>query len=402
MASSINTNVASLGAQRSLSTTQSALRSSMTRLSSGLRVNSAKDDAAGLAIAERMSAQVRGMNVAVRNANDAISLTQTAEGALAKVGDALQRMRELAVQSRNATNNASDRDSLHKEFGELGKEISRVIAGTTFNGKAILGADAGSMSFQVGANTGALDAISLSLQNLAAATSIAAVVGAAPPTAASLAAANAAVGPAVNAAVSALGYASEGAAVEAGYTSATSATGAAIEAVRVHALDQGFGAQIGTLTAGLSAVTSGAAAYALVLANATSDGWADPTAPATTAQAAFGAFAAIVPPASGGASIGSGQDTAGLARVINDLDAALAHVNGQRASFGATQARFESVIGSLQIGIENQSAARSRIMDADFAVETAQLSRAQIVQQAGTAMVAQANQLPRIVLRLIT
>src|SRR5215468_5858374 len=138
MPQTINTNISSLNAQRNLNASQEALATSMQRLSSGLRVNSAKDDAAGLAIAERMNSQVRGMNVAIRNANDGISLSQTAEGALGKVGDSLQRMRELAVQARNATNTNADKDSLDKEFGELAKEIQRVLGGTTFNGRAIL------------------------------------------------------------------------------------------------------------------------------------------------------------------------------------------------------------------------------------------------------------------------
>src|SRR4051794_15642284 len=142
MPQTINTNIVSLNAQRNMSTSQSSLATSMQRLSSGLRVNSAKDDAAGLAIAERMNAQVRGMNVAIRNANDGISLAQTAEGSLSKVGDSLQRMRELAVQARNGTNNDSDKDSLNKEFAQLQAEITRVIGGTTFNGKHIIGADA--------------------------------------------------------------------------------------------------------------------------------------------------------------------------------------------------------------------------------------------------------------------
>src|SRR6202008_4155623 len=153
MASTINTNIASLNAQRNLSASQSSLATSMQRLSSGLRINSAKDDAAGLAIAERMNAQIKGMNVAVRNANDGISLAQTAEGALSQVGDSLQRMRELAVQARNSTNSSSDKDSLNKEFSQLQAEITRVIGGTTFNGKHILGADATSLTFQIGANT---------------------------------------------------------------------------------------------------------------------------------------------------------------------------------------------------------------------------------------------------------
>ena len=153
----INTNLASLNAQRSQAASQLSLSTSMQRLSSGMRVNSAKDDAAGLAIAERMSTQVRGMTVAIRNANDGISLAQTAEGALSKVGDALQRMRELAVQGRNATNTTTDIGSLGKEFAELAKEITRVVSGTTFNGKAILAADSGIQTFQIGANTTAND-----------------------------------------------------------------------------------------------------------------------------------------------------------------------------------------------------------------------------------------------------
>ena len=159
MPQTINTNIASLNAQRNLNTSQTSLATSMQRLSSGLRVNSAKDDAAGLAIAERMNTQVRGMNVAARNANDGISLSQTAEGALAKVGDALQRMRELAVQARNSTNSDSDKDSLNKEFFELQSEITRVVGGTTFNGKHILGADATTLTFQIGANTSVDDTV---------------------------------------------------------------------------------------------------------------------------------------------------------------------------------------------------------------------------------------------------
>src|ERR1700712_549661 len=159
MSSIINTNLASLNAQRNTSASQMSLTTAMQRLSSGLRVNSAKDDAAGLAIAERMSAQVRGMNVAVRNANDGISLAQTAEGALGKVGESLQRMRELAVQARNATNSGGDKDSLDKEFQQLSAEISRVLGGTSFNGKNIIGSDAGAQTFQIGANTSDNDVI---------------------------------------------------------------------------------------------------------------------------------------------------------------------------------------------------------------------------------------------------
>ncbi|MBP6252014.1 MAG: flagellin FliC [Rubrivivax sp.] len=284
MASTINTNVASLTAQRNLSTSQSSLSTSMQRLSSGLRVNSAKDDAAGLAIAERMNAQVRGMNVAIRNANDGISLAQTAEGALSKVGDSLQRMRELAVQARNATNSTSDKDSMNKEYGELAKEIQRVLGGTTFNGKAILGTDAGTQSFQIGAGVASFDTIDIVTTKLTTDATISSVAG-----------------------------------------------------------------------------TGGAA----------------PT------------------------GIGSGVSAAGVGSVITNIDAAIDTINSERATLGASQNRFDSVISTLQIAVENQSSARSRIMDADFATETANLSRAQILQQAGNAMVAQANQMPQQVLQLL-
>jgi flagellin len=276
----INTNVTSLNAQRNSAASQMSLNTAMQRLSSGLRVNSAKDDAAGLAIAERMSAQVRGMNVAIRNANDGISMAQTAEGALSKVSDALQRMRELAVQSRNGTNSDNDKNSLNKEFAELQKEISRVLGGTAFNGKKILGADGTSFTFQVGANTSAEDSITVDFENM-------------------------------------------------------------------------------TSNAEVSAVT------------------------VTTA------------------SIGSAADASAIASVIGNIDAAIDEINDKRATFGATQSRFDAVISNLQVAVENQSAARSRIVDADFAVETANLSRAQILQQAGNAMIAQANQLPQQVLRLL-
>ena len=282
----INTNIIALNAQRNLSASQSSLSSSMQRLSSGLRVNSAKDDAAGLAIAERMSAQVRGMGVAARNANDGISLSQTAEGALGKVSDSLQRMRELAVQSANATNSASDKDSLDKEFGELSKEIQRVLGGTTFNGLTVLGANAGAQLFQVGANTTSNDTISITTTNMTADATI-------------------------------------------------------------------------TTVAGINNAGSGRAVI-------------DATANAGTIQG-----------------------------VIGNIDTALDTVNAQRATLGASQSRFEAAISNLQISIENQSAARSRIVDTDFAAETANLSRANILQQAGNAMVAQANQLPQQVLQLL-
>jgi flagellin len=286
MPQTINTNLNSLNAQRNLNMSQASLATSMQRLSSGLRVNSAKDDAAGLAIAERMNTQVRGMNVAIRNANDGISLAQTAEGAMGKVSDSLQRMRELAIQARNASNSDTDKDSLDKEFGELAKEIQRVLGGSSFNGKHMLGVDAGTQTFQVGANTTSDDTIDISTTNMTAAAQITTVAG-------------------------------------------TDNTGA------------------------------------------------------------------------GRARIDSTADVAAIGTVITDIDAALDKINSERATLGAAQSRFDAVISNLQVAAENQTAARSRIMDADFAAETANLSRAQILQQAGTAMVAQANQLPQQVLQLL-
>jgi len=277
----INTNIASLNAQRNLNMSQGSLATSMQRLSSGLRVNSAKDDAAGLAIAERMNAQTRGMNVAIRNANDGISMSQTAEGALSQVSNSLQRMRELAVQARNATNSSSDKDSLNKEFSQLQQEIGRVLAGTSFNGKHILGADATSLTFQIGANTTSDDTITIATTDMSQDTTITAVTN---------------------------------------------------------------------------------TSTALIDASAT-----------------LGA----------------------IGTVIDNIDKALDSVNDTRATYGATQSRFDAIITNLQVGVENQSAARSRIMDADFASETANMSRSQVLQQAGTAMVAQANQLPQQVLKLL-
>ena len=273
MAQTINTNVASLNAQRNLSTSQSSLATSLQRLSSGLRVNSAKDDAAGLAISERFNAQVRGTNVAIRNANDAISLSQTAEGGISKVSDMLQRMRELAVQSANATNTTADRANLDAEFQQLGLEVTRTISSTKFNGKAVIGADAGTQTYQVGYEVG--DRVDVVSANIASA-------------------------------------------------------------------------------AGVSSVLAGG----------------------------------ITP-------------VGGATAAMTNIDTALDSVNTERALYGAVQNRFEVIVSTLQVTAENVSAARGRIIDADFATETANLSRAQILQQAGTAMVAQANQLPQQVLQLL-
>ena len=266
MPQTINTNLVSLNAQRNTTMSQNALSTAMQRLSSGLRVNTAKDDAAGLAIGERMNAQIRGMNVAIRNANDGISLAQTADGALATVSEALQRMRELAVQTINGSNGAGDRANLDAEFQELKAEITRIATQTKFNGISIIDTGAGAQIFQVGANSG------------------------------------------------------------------------------------------DTLTVTTAAITSVA-----------------------------------------GDLLSTANGNTALAAIDGKLDA----INTDRAKYGAAMNRFSFAISNLQIGSENQSAARSRIMDADFAMETANLARAQILQQAGNAMVAQANQLPQQVMALL-
>ena len=266
MAQVINTNILSLNAQRNLSNTSSALQTSLQRLSSGLRINSAKDDAAGLAISERFTTQIRGLNQAARNANDGISLAQTAEGALAEVTNNLQRIRELAVQSANATNTADDRAALNAEVQTLMTEIGRVAADTTFNGVNLLDA-AGTFSFQVGANAGQ---------------------------------------------------------------------------------------RVDVTTVDVSGIITGD-----VLDVANSDA------------------------------------------MMTAVDTALGTVNGARADLGAAQNRFESIVRSVQTTAENLAASRSRIMDADFAAETASLTRAQILQQAGIAVLAQANAAPQSVLSLL-
>ena len=266
MSQTINTNISSLNAQRNLSTSKESLATSLQRLSSGLRVNSSKDDAAGLAIADRMNAQIRGINVAIRNANDGISLAQTAEGALATMTDVLQRMRELAIQAQNGSNGTGDRVNLDTEYQQLSAEITRIAAQTKFNGTAIVGAGAGSKTFQIGPNNG---------DTLTVTTATVTTVG-------------------------------------------------------------------GDVTTAVNASTA-----------------------------------------------------------LDAIDTALDAISTNRATYGAAMSRFAFAISNLQITGENQSAARGRIMDADYAMETSNMSRAQILQQAGTAMVAQANQLPQQVLQLL-
>jgi len=297
MAQVINTNIMSLNAQRNLNTSSASLASSVQRLSSGLRINSAKDDAAGLAISERFTTQIRGLEVAARNANDGISLAQTAEGALAEIGNNLQRIRELAVQSRNATNSGSDRVALDAEVQQLKAEIQRVANHTEFNGTNLLDGKFQGAVFQVGANQGQIitvDAI-------------------------------------VDANIAKLGSWKE------------------------PASEPAEGTQAGE--AGASEKT----------------GFAD----------------------------GNVKTAADADKMILAMDAALNEINASRAQLGAIQNRFTSVVANLSSTSENLSASRSRIRDTDYAKETAELTRTQILQQAGTAMLAQAKAMPQSVLSLL-
>jgi flagellin len=518
MASTINTNIASLTAQRNLATSQASLNTSINRLSSGLRINSAKDDAAGLAISERFTTQIRGMNQAARNANDGISLAQVAEGALKSSGDILQRIRELAVQSANATNSASDREALNAEVNQLTSELDRIAKTTEFNGRKLLDGSFTSAQFQVGAN--ANQTITATSSNFSTnsygnyriggkavtatdntgdltlgSTAGAFKAQAASPTSSIAAAGTLTVDGAYGKKIIAYPAASSAKSVASLVNAQTELTGVSASArteIGIDSLVSGasytlqvasnndVGAPatvsftVSSLTAeGLSAAVkafndvaskTGVSAKVnddgnrIILTNdsgediklvnnsiatstfglTNSDGTALPTAQASIAgQAGAGTFAANGYVVTGqlsldssksfsatdsrGATAGGGfmqANTAtssqlqaakdmdvstvdGANRTLAIVDAAIAAISSQRANYGALQSRFETTIANLNISSENMSASRSRILDADFAAETANLSRTQILQQAGTAMVAQANQIPQGVLSLL-
>ena len=398
MAATINTNVVSLNAQRNLSTSASSLATSMQRLSSGLRVNSAKDDAAGLAIAERMNTQVRGQTVAARNANDGISLAQTAEGALGKVGDMLQRMRELAVQAGNATNSKADRAALQAEVAQLRDEVDRVAKQTSFNGTKILDGSFSGAVFQVGANSG--DNITVGALTNTTATGLskinygtASLTGIAASGISSLTAIS----------DNTLSITVEGVTTPLGgiklASSAQERMGQVMEAINRKSSDTGITAFLsGDKVTGFTVEfkSSKVDASANAVTSITFSGL----------SAASTGFAAVTITAATGTAI-SGIDTLTVATqadawvALKKIDSALDQVNAARADLGALQSRFESSVANVEIQIENLAAARGRIVDADFAKETANLSRTQILQQAGTAMVAQANQIPQGVLALL-
>jgi flagellin len=474
----INTNTSSLNAQRNLSSSATGLATSLQRLSSGLRINSAKDDAAGLAISERMTSQIRGSNQAARNANDGISLAQTAEGDLTQIGNNLQRMRELAVQSANGTNTGTDRAALDKEVQQLSAEIERTANGSSFNGVKLLDGSFGSQAFQVGANAGetiSIDGVTsartsalgqyngFNAQGLGAITDGSAAnltvaltggtnqsvtVNTVNTDAKSIAAAinNSGVsglsaiadptskaGTTTGKAATASGTASfslngvnitTSVALGAQGTSnanTLAAINAQSAATGVVASENGTGLTltaadgrnikldnftVGTATAatlgdvGLGGFTAGTAVTGNVKASYVAPGSSAPSAVSFTMTGLVGGSKAV---ASTGQSVAATDVlTADHAQeAIKTMDAALAAVNSSRANLGAIQNRFSSVVTSLQTTSENLSASRSRIQDTDFAAETANLTRGQILQQAGTAMLAQANSLPNGVMALL-
>ena len=473
MALVINTNVMSLNAQRNLSTSANSLATSLQRLSSGLRINSAKDDAAGLAISERLTSQINGLTVAARNANDGISLAQTAEGDLAQIGNNLQRMRELSVQSANASNSASDRAALNAEVQQLAEEIDRVAQASSFNGVKLLDGSFQAQTFQVGANATATDQITVSAitnarssalgafngysaqnQALTTAGTFSVDTGAGAVTVGGGASfsdtrslvnainsqgiqgltahADAAVatGTVGGAAVTASGNSTltiNGIQITiAGSASAASNVSNALTAINaqsastgVTAVDTGAGLQL-TAADGRNIAVAGFAAGGATGATLASYGLGGLTTTTASFDVSYVAPNDVTSITFGGTAVtGLGTaantiaqtgtaisaidvTTADNARnALASIDAALSQVSGARASLGATQNRFSSVVSSLQTTAENLTASRSRIQDADFASETAAMTKSQILQQAGTAMVAQANSAPQNVLSLL-
>ncbi|SCX78647.1 flagellin [Nitrosospira sp. Nsp13] len=383
MAAIINTNVISLNAQRNLSSSQSALATSLQRLSSGMRINSAKDDAAGLAISDRMTSQIRGLNQAARNANDGISMAQTAEGALGEIGNNLQRIRELAVQSRNASNSVSDRTALNNEVQQLKDEIDRVSSTTAFNGIKLLDGTFTNQAFQVGANVG--ETISISGLVNAQSTSL---------------------GTSTSSTANVTGVAATAfTAITAGDLTINGTSVGAV-AAGGNAVTQGanIAAAINTVsdTTGVTATADAAGLVSLTNVSGNTTVVAFAGASATTATTGLTAATTAVTTATGAGFANLDiSNTTNADFAIAAMDSALSALNAGRADLGAYQNRFSSAISNVQTAAENLTASRSRIVDTDFAAETATLSRNQVLQQAGTAMLAQANAMPQSVLALL-
>jgi len=404
MAQVINTNIMSLNAQRNLNTTGTSLATSIQRLSSGLRINSAKDDAAGLAISERFTTQIRGLDVAVRNANDGISLAQTAEGAMVEIGNNLQRIRELAVQSANATNSQSDREALNAEVQQLLSEIDRVANQTSFNGTKLLNGDFTGALFQVGADAGQTIGISSIVDaniNELGRAGFADSVSGAGVTAASTASGTIS-GITVNISTAGQSKSVTLNDVKVGDTDTTKDVQQKVVQAFNDKLDQTG------LYAELAETPAGSGTYEIKLTSLKSgqdlDSVTGGTSNDTDAAVNFSTFGPVTA-AAGAAQVHLEDldiaDFAGAQRALEMVDKALTAVSGSRAEMGAIQNRFTSTIANLATTSENLSASRSRIRDADYAKETAELTRTQILQQAGTAMLAQANQVPQNVLNLL-
>ena len=488
MAQVINSNLSSLNAQRNLNTSQSSLATSLQRLSSGLRINSAKDDAAGLAISERMTAQIRGLNQAVRNANDGISLAQTAEGALGSAGDILQRIRELAVQSANASNSSGDRQALQNEVGQLVAELDRISTSTEFNGLKLFDGTFGTATFQIGANANQI--IQTTTSNLRTnqygnnqLMAIGAELGASSGATNGVSGSDLTVAGYLGSKTIAVDAAQSAKTIAANVNLKTSDTGVtatainytqlafdatgnysmnitsdnttaltvsfnvsaintadglanAAQAINDLSAKTGVTAQVNSGNTGIiltsltgndikiatAATNAGATTITGLQSDQSTTLGAGVTAASSTATtvtsagyiefdseksfAVNGTAADIVTNATNASALKnvSDLDVTSFTKAtdaLRTIDAALSVVNGLRARFGAVQSRFEATITNLQATSENLSGARSRIRDADFAAETANLTRAQILQQAGTAMLAQANSLPQNVLTLL-
>ncbi|MDG2526879.1 flagellin [Stenotrophomonas sp. HITSZ_GD] len=399
MAQVINTNVMSLNAQRNLNTSSSSMATTIQRLSSGLRINSAKDDAAGLAISERFTTQIRGLDVASRNANDGISLAQTAEGAMVEIGNNLQRIRELSVQSANATNSDSDRDALNSEVTQLLSEIDRVANQTSFNGTKLLDGSFSGALFQVGADTGQTIGINsivdanidtLGKAGFAASTSSAGVTGTA--TASGTISGmkisfKTAAGKATTVNLADVKIASGDTAADVNKKVAAAINDKLDQTGMYASIDSSGQVKLESLKAGqdFTSFTAGTIAGGTGIA------------------AGFAGFAASTA-AAGTSNTLEDLDIStfeGAQKALEIVDKALTAVNSSRADMGAVQNRFTSTIANLSSTSENLSASRSRIQDTDYAKETAELTRTQILQQAGTAMLAQAKSVPQNVLSLL-
>ena len=395
MALTINTNIAALNAQRNLGKSQQALSTSMERLSSGLRINSAKDDAAGLAISDRMTSQIRGLNQASRNANDGISMSQTAEGALQESTNMLQRIRELAVQSANDTNSASDRASLDAEVIQLKAEIDRIAATTEFNGRKVLDGTMTDATFQVGANAGENQTISFSIDSTRTAV-LGEEAGYTEYVADVFAAYTAASGGFAFTAITGSSTASISVAITNGGIAASVVTTTSTGSISVAV--QNLTAASGSTSADIAAIINGdAGAAALITA----------TGDATEIDAAIGAMALTGGIAEVEAAGTTTVDNLSVATrsqavvTIASIDGALEDIDTIRGGLGAVQNRFESTIANLNNVSENLSAARSRILDADIAMETSAMTKSNILQQAGVSILAQANQTPQLALQLL-